>query len=75
VETSKLWYNSVGLQGSIIALIGLIFGVLNLVFKVEIANSNEISQAVAGAFSLVGIVMTWIGRARATQKIGFSRTK
>lgn len=63
---SKPWYQSLTLRGVIVTILGFL---LTTVIPLPV-ETGEIAEFVGKLFEVIGLVLTVIGRIRATQPIG-----
>lgn len=68
--TPKPWYLSTGIQGGIVAGIGLVMSLLSAHYGWAIVSNDALTATVADVMQVVGIVMGIYGRLTAKQVIG-----
>ena len=69
MDKQKNWYTSTTIQGQIIIAIGLTLEVLRAFYGISFIEKDELAQAIAAGFALIGIAMGIYGRLKATKVI------
>lgn len=73
MDTSKPWYQSTGIWGSLVSIAALVLGMFHIVSlsaEQQTAIVTDLVTVATAIVTVVGVVMAFIGRLKATQTIG-----
>lgn len=72
MNNEKQWWKSTTIQGQIVIALGLALEVLRAFYGITLIEKDELAQAVAAGFMLIGIAMGVYGRIKATKLISLN---